>query len=105
MYMSYVLDFLIGKFFLYFILILLKMSCWHKLTAKIKDQSTFSFKIRRYITNLFRIVDYERGSICNEIAVIAPPTHRLEVYTIYGMKDRGFTFRMVHHSYLSSYIL
>ena len=46
-------------------------------------------------------------SICNEIALITPPTHGLELYTIYGIKDQGFTFWMVHktlfyHSYLSS---
>ena len=53
---------------------------------------------------------YEGDSIYNEIALITPPTHGLELYTIYGMKDQGFTFRMVHrtlfyHSYLSSYRL
>ena len=36
------------------------------------------------------------GSICNVIALITPPTHALELYTVYGMKDQGFTFRMVH---------
>ena len=51
---------------------------------------------------------YEEDSICNEIALITPPTHGLELYSIYGMKVQGFTFRMVHqtlfyHSYLSSY--
>ena len=56
------------------------------------------------------IDEYEGGSICNEIALITPPTRRLELYTIYGMKDQGFTFRMVHktlfyHYYLSSYRL
>ena len=35
-------------------------------------------------------------SICNEIALITPPIHGLELYTIYWMKDQGFTFRMVH---------
>ena len=49
---------------------------------------------------------YEGDSICNEIALITPPT----LNPIYGMKDQGFTFRMVHktlfyHSYLSSYRL
>ena len=53
---------------------------------------------------------YEGDSIYNEIAPNTPPTHGLELYTIYGMKDQGFTFRMVHktlfyHSYLSSYRL
>ena len=53
---------------------------------------------------------YEGDSIYNEIALITPPTHGLELYAIYGMKDQGFTFRMVHktlfyHSYLSSYRL
>ena len=55
---------------------------------------------------------YEGDSICNEIALrlITTPTHGLKLYTIYGMKDQGFTFRMVHktlfyHSYLSSYRL
>ena len=53
---------------------------------------------------------YEGDSICNEIALITPPTHGLELYTINGMKDQGFTFRMVHktlfyHFYLSSYRL
>ena len=54
--------------------------------------------------------DIRGESIYNEIAHITPPTHGLELYTIYGMKDQGFTFRMVHktvfyHSYLSSYRL
>ena len=35
---------------------------------------------------------YEGDSICNGIALITPPTHGLEVYTIYGMKDQGFPF-------------
>ena len=35
---------------------------------------------------------YERDSICNEIALITPPTHGLELYTIYGMKDQGLPF-------------
>ena len=53
---------------------------------------------------------YEGDSIYNEIALITPPTHGLELYTIYGMKDQGFTFRMMHttlfyHSYFSSYRL
>ena len=53
---------------------------------------------------------YEGDSIYNEIALITQPTHGLELYTIYGMKDQGFTFRMVqqtlfYHSYLSSYRL
>ena len=53
---------------------------------------------------------YEGDSICNEIPLIAPSTHGLELYTIHGVKDQGFTFRMVHktlfyHSYLSSYRL
>ena len=51
------------------------------------------------------VSSYEGDSICNEIALITPPTHGLEIYTKYGMKDQGFTFRMVHktlfyHSYL-----
>ena len=53
---------------------------------------------------------YEGDSIYNEIPLITPPRHGLELYTIYGMKDQGFTFRMVHktlfyHSYLFSYRL
>ena len=53
---------------------------------------------------------YEGDSKCNEIALITPPTSGLELYNIYGIKDQGFTFRMVHktvfyHSYLSSYRL
>ena len=60
--------------------------------------------------DMFASQAYEGDSICNEIALITPPTHRLELYTIYGMKEQGFTFRMVHktlfyHSYLSSYRL
>ena len=45
-----------------------------------------------------KLANYEGDSICNEIALITPPIHGLEihVYTIYGMKDQGFTFRMVH---------
>ena len=39
---------------------------------------------------------YEGDSIYNEIALITPPTHELELYTLYGMKDQGFAFRMVH---------
>ena len=60
--------------------------------------------------NLSSYYMYEGDSICNEIALITPHTHGLELYTIYGMKEQGFTFRMVHktlfyHSYLSSYRL
>ena len=38
---------------------------------------------------------YDGDSICNEISLITPSTHCLELYTIYRMKDQGFTFRMV----------
>ena len=53
---------------------------------------------------------YEGDSIYNEIALITPSTHGLELYTIYGKKDQCFTFRMVHktlfyHSNLPSYRL
>ena len=66
-------------------------------------------KGKRVLVSLLNSL-YEGGSIYNEIALITPPTHGLELYTIYGMKDQGFTFRMVHktlfyHSYLSSYRL
>ena len=30
------------------------------------------------------------------MALITPPTHGLEPYSIYGIKDQGFTFRKVH---------
>ena len=32
------------------------------------------------------------GPICNDIALITPPTHLLDLYTIYGMKYLGFIF-------------
>ena len=32
------------------------------------------------------------GPICNDIALITPPTHPLDLYTIYGMKYQGFIF-------------
>ena len=52
--------------------------------------------------------NYEGDSICKEIALITPPTHALELNTIYGMNEKASTFRMVHktefyRSYLSSY--
>ena len=55
-------------------------------------------------------VKYEGDSIYNEIALITLPTHGLELHTLYGIKEQGFTFRMVHitsfyHSYLSNYRL
>ena len=61
-----------------------------------------------YIVNVRH--SYEGDSICNEIPLIAPSTHKLELYTIHGVKDQCFPFRMVHktlfyHSYLSSYRL
>ena len=39
---------------------------------------------------------YEGDSICNDIALITPLTHGLELYTINRVKDQGFAFRMVH---------
>ena len=36
---------------------------------------------------------YEKDSICNEIALITPPTQGLELYTVYGIEDQGFTFQ------------
>ena len=35
---------------------------------------------------------YEGDSICNEIALITPPTHGLKLYTIYGIKDQDLPF-------------
>ena len=62
---------------------------------------------RLHIVHTLYII-YERDSICNEIALITPPTHGLELYTIYGMKDKCLTFQMVYEtlfyrSNLSSY--
>ena len=42
--------------------------------------------------------DIRGGPICNDIALITPPTHLLDLYTIYGMKYQGFIFRMVHNT-------
>ena len=36
--------------------------------------------------------DIPGGPICNDIALITPPTHLLDLYTIYGMKYQGFIF-------------
>ena len=36
--------------------------------------------------------DIRGGPICNDIALIIPPTHLLDLYTIYGMKYRGCIF-------------
>ena len=38
--------------------------------------------------------DIRGGPICNDIALITPPTHLLDLYTtcIYGMKYQGFIF-------------
>ena len=52
--------------------------------------------------------DIRGGQICNDIALITPPTHLLDLYTIYGMKYQGFIFWMVHKTvfyrpYLSCY--
>ena len=52
--------------------------------------------------------DIRGGPICNDIALITPPTHLLDLYTIYGMKYQGFIFWMVHKTlfyrpYLSCY--
>ena len=51
---------------------------------------------------------YEGGSIYNGNTLITQPTGALEFYTLYGKKDHGFTFSMVHRilfylSYLFSY--
>ena len=45
---------------------------------------------------------YEGDSICNEIALKTPPTYGLELYTIYGMKDQGFTFEWCIKLYSTS---
>ena len=36
--------------------------------------------------------DIREGPICNDIALITPPTHLFDLYTIYGMKYQGFIF-------------
>ena len=36
--------------------------------------------------------DIRGGPICNDIALITPPTHLLDLYTIYGMKYQGFIY-------------
>ena len=36
--------------------------------------------------------DIRGGPLCNDIALITPPTHLLDLYTIYGMKYQGFIF-------------
>ena len=36
--------------------------------------------------------DIRGGPVCNDIALITPPTHLLDLYTIYGMKYQGFIF-------------
>ena len=36
--------------------------------------------------------DIRAGPVCNDIALITPPTHLLDLYTIYGMKYQGFIF-------------
>ena len=36
--------------------------------------------------------DIRGGPICNDIALITPPTHLLDLYIIYGMKYQGFIF-------------
>ena len=37
--------------------------------------------------------------------VMTSPTHALELYTIYGMKDQGLTFRMVYKTCILSLLL
>ena len=36
--------------------------------------------------------DIRGGPVCNDIALITPPTHLLDLYTVYGMKYQGFIF-------------
>ena len=36
--------------------------------------------------------DIRGGPICNDIALLTPPTHLLDLYTIYVMKYQGFIF-------------
>ena len=36
--------------------------------------------------------DIRGGPICNDIALMTPPTHLLDLYTLYGMKYQGFIF-------------
>ena len=67
----------------------------------------YIFNVRRHI-NLN--TKYEGGSIYNGNTLITQPTDALDFYTLYGTKDQGFTFSMVHRilfclSYLFSYRL
>ena len=36
--------------------------------------------------------DIRGGPICNDVALITPPTHLLDLYTIYGMKYQVLSF-------------
>ena len=72
--------------------------------------ATLKFSLAFKKKEILSHTTYEGDSIYNEIALITQPTHGLELYTIYGMKDQCFTFQMVqktlfYHSYLSSYRL
>ena len=58
----------------------------------------------------FNSSTYEGGSIYNGNTLITQPTGSLELYTLYGTKDQGFTLSVVHKilfylSYLFSYRL
>ena len=84
--------------------------CRHRMSGKINVILAEQGKSEGMTLLRIGATSYEGDSIYNEIALITPPTHGLELYTIYGMKDQGFTFRMVHrtlfyHFYSSSYRL
>ena len=46
--------------------------------------------------------DIRGGPICNDVALITPPTHLLDLYTIYGMKYQVLSFEWCIKLILSS---
>ena len=85
----------------------LRRACCQLLAVKIRVKCLHRFAKEECGSETDR-PDIRGGPICNDNALITLPTHLLALYTLYGMKYRGFIFWMVHETliyrpYLSCY--
>ena len=68
-----------------------RRACCQLLAVKIRVKCLRRLAKAEYSSETDR-PDLRGGPICNDIALITPPTHLLDLYTIYGMKYQGFIF-------------
>ena len=68
-----------------------RRACCQLLAVKIRVKCLRRLAKEECCSEIYR-PDIRGGPICNDIALITPPLHLLDLYTIYGMKYQGFIF-------------